>query len=59
MAVIARGQIGLTDITDSYSVNLSVDSFTFQGDTTKVKSTQSFDTQVQAMREERLRSVQL
>ena len=50
MAVIARGQIGLTDITDSYSVNLSVDSFTFQGDTTKVKSTQSFDTQVQAMR---------
>lgn len=50
MAVIARGQIGLTDITDSYSVNLSVDSFTFQGDTTKVKSTQSFETQVQAMR---------
>lgn len=50
MAVIARGQIGLTDITDSYSVNLSVDSFTFQGDTTQVKSTQSFETQVQAMR---------
>ena len=50
MAVIARGQIGLTDITDSYSVNLSVDSFTFQGDTTKVKTTQSFTTKVQAMR---------
>ena len=50
MAVIARGQIGLTDITDSYSVNLSVDSFTFQGDTTKVKSTQTFNTQVTAYR---------
>lgn len=50
MAVLARGQIGLTDITDAYSVNLTVDSFTFQGDTTKVKSTQSFTTQVQAMR---------
>lgn len=50
MAVLARGQIGLSDITDAYSVNLTVDSFTFQGDTTKVKSTQSFTTQVQAMR---------
>lgn len=50
MAVLARGQIGLTDITDAYSVNLTLDSFTFQGDTTKVKSTQSFTTQVQAMR---------
>lgn len=50
MAVLARGQIGLTDITDAYSVNLTLDSFTFQGDTTKVKTTQSFATQVQAMR---------
>lgn len=50
MAVLARGQIGLTDITDAYSVSLTLDSFTFQGDTTKVKSTQSFSTQVQAMR---------
>lgn len=50
MAVLARGQIGLTDITDAYSVNLSVDSFTFQGDTTKVKTTQSFTTQVTAYR---------
>lgn len=50
MAVLARGQIGLTDITDAYSVSLTLDSFTFQGDTTKVKSTQSFATQVQAMR---------
>lgn len=50
MAVLARGQIGLSDITDAYSVSLSLDSFTFQGDTTKVKSTQSFTTQVQAMR---------
>lgn len=48
--VLARGQIGLTDITDAYSVNLSVDSFTFQGDTTKVKTTQSFSTQVTAYR---------
>ena len=50
MAVLARGQIGLSDITDAYSVNLSVDSFTFQGDTTKVASTQSFTTQVTAYR---------
>ena len=50
MAVLARGQIGLTDITDAYSVSLTLDSFTFQGDTTKVKTTQSFTTQVQAMR---------
>lgn len=50
MTVLARGQIGLTDITDAYSVNLTLDSFTFQGDTTKVKSTQSFTTQVQATR---------
>jgi len=48
--VLARGQIGLTDITDAYSVSLSVDSFTFQGDTSKVKSTQSFTTQVSAFR---------
>lgn len=50
MAVKARGQIGLTDITDAYSVSLTTDSFTFQGDTTKVKTTQSFTTKVEAKR---------
>lgn len=45
MAVRGRGQIGLTDITDAYSANISTEAFTFQGDNatpTAVKSTQSF-----------------
>lgn len=49
MAIKARGQIGLTDVTDAYSPNLSLDSFTFQGDTTKVKSTQTFSVVVSAL----------
>lgn len=46
MAVRASDQMSLVDLTDGYSVNLTLDSFTFAGDTTKVKSTQSFSTQI-------------
>lgn len=42
MAIKGRAQIGLTDMTDAFNVNLSTEAFTFQGDTTKVRSTQSF-----------------
>ena len=46
MAIRSSDQISIVDLTDGYAVNLSTDSFTFAGDTTKVKSTQSFSTTV-------------
>lgn len=49
MAVKARSQISITDITDAYSVNLSTESYTFAGDTTKVKSTQTFSVVVSGL----------
>lgn len=49
MAIKARGQIGIYDVTDAYSPYLSTDAYTFQGDTTKVKSTQTFSTVVSAL----------
>ena len=48
MAIRTSDQISIVDLTDGYSVNLSSDAFTFAGDTTKVKSTQTFTTVVQA-----------
>ena len=52
MAVKARGQIGLTDITDAYSANLSIQAFTFVGDASnpvKVASAQSFSVVVSGL----------
>lgn len=49
MAVKAGNQITLMDLTDGYSVSLSCDSFTFQGDTDSVASTQTVTSVVQAM----------
>ena len=46
MAIRSSDQISIVDLTDGYSVNLSTDAFTFAGDTTKVKSTQSFSTTI-------------
>ncbi len=46
MAIRTSDQISIVDLTDGYSVNLSTDAFTFAGDTTKVKSTQSFSTTI-------------
>ena len=50
MAVKARGSIGLTDLTDAYSVDLSTPAFSFAGDTDGVKSTQSFTCVVTGLR---------
>ena len=33
MAIRSSDQISIVDLTDGYSVNLSLDSFTFAGDT--------------------------
>ena len=44
MAIRSSDQISIVDLTDGYSVNLSTDAYTFAGDTTKVKSTQTFTT---------------
>lgn len=49
MAIKTSGQITLMDLTDGYSVNLSCDSFTFQGDTDSVASTQTVTSIVQAL----------
>ena len=49
MAVKAADQLSIIDVSDAYSANLSTDSFTFAGDTTKVKSTQSFTTVISAL----------
>ena len=46
MAVKSADQISIVDLTDGYSVNLTTDSYTFAGDTTKVKSTQTFSTTI-------------
>ena len=46
MAIRSSDQISIVDLTDGYSVNLSLDAFTFAGDTSKVKSTQSFSTTI-------------
>jgi len=46
MAIKASDQISMVDLTDGYSVNLTMDSFTFAGDQAKVKSTQSFSTTI-------------
>ena len=46
MAIKSSDQISIVDLTDGYSANLSTDSFTFAGDTAKVKNTQSFSTGV-------------
>ncbi len=48
MSVKARSQVTVLDITDGYTVNLSTDSYTFAGDTTKVKSAQTFSTTISA-----------
>ncbi len=49
MAIKTSSQITLMDLTDGYSVNLSCDSFTFQGDTDSVASTQTVTSIVQAL----------
>lgn len=49
MAVKTSNQITLMDLTDGYSVNLSCDAFTFQGDTDSVSSTQTITSIVQAL----------
>ena len=49
MAVKAADQLSIIDVSDAYSANLSTDSFTFAGDTTKVKTTQSFTTVISAL----------
>ena len=46
MAIRSSDQISIVDLTDGYAVNLSTDAFTFAGDTSKVKSTQSFSTTI-------------
>ena len=48
MSVKARSQVTVLDITDGYTVNLSTDSYTFAGDTTKVMSAQTFSTTITA-----------
>ena len=50
MAIKAKDQITLVDLTDGYSVTLSSDSYTFKGDTDKVLGTQSITTEIQALR---------
>ena len=50
MAIKAKDQITLVDLTDGYSVTLSSDSYTFNGDTSRVLGTQSVTTEVQALR---------
>ena len=49
MAIKTSNQITLMDLTDGYSVSLSCDSFTFQGDTDSVSSTQTVTSVVQAL----------
>ncbi len=49
MAVKASNQVTLIDLTDGYSVNLSCDSYTFQGDTDSVSSTQTVTSVIQAL----------
>lgn len=49
MAVKASNQVTLIDLTDGYSVNLSCDSYTFQGDTDSVSDTQSVTSVIQAL----------
>ena len=46
MAIKSADQISIVDLTDGYSVNLTTDAYTFAGDTSKVKSTQSFSTTI-------------
>ena len=46
MAIKSADQISIVDLTDGYSVTLTTDAFTFAGDTTKVKSTQTFSTTI-------------
>lgn len=46
MAIKSSDQISIVDLTDGYSVNLSTEAFTFAGDTSKVKSAQSFSTTI-------------
>ena len=48
MAIRSSDQISIVDLTDGYAVILTTDSYTFAGDTTKVKSTQSFSVGVYA-----------
>lgn len=50
MAIKAKDQITLVDLTDGYSVTLSSESYTFKGDTDKVLGTQSITTEIQALR---------
>ena len=49
MAVKTSNQISLMDLTDGYSVSLSCDAFTFQGDIDSVSSTQTVTSVVQAL----------
>ena len=46
MAIRSSDQISIVDLTDGYSVNMTTDSFTFAGDTAKVKNTQTFTTTI-------------
>lgn len=49
MAIKASAQTTLIDLTDGYSVNLSCDSYTFQGDTDSVSETQTVTSVIQAL----------
>lgn len=49
MAIKASAQTTLIDLTDGYSVNLSCDSYTFQGDTDSVSETQIVTSVIQVL----------
>lgn len=49
MATKASAQTTLIDLTDGYSVNLSCDSYTFQGDTDSVSETQTVTSVIQVL----------
>lgn len=49
MAIKAKNQMTVIDLTDGYSVNLSCDSYTFMGDTDSVSGTQTVTSVIQAL----------
>lgn len=49
MTIKASAQTTLIDLTDGYSVNLSCDSYTFQGDTDSVSETQTVTSVIQVL----------
>ena len=50
MAAKASSQVTLIDLTDGYSVIMTLDNYTFLGTTNSVSGTQSITSQIQAMR---------